>query len=242
MSTAAVTLHAGQGWVQVGDLTLAFALSAMIGFERELRAKSAGLRTHALVGLGSALFVLISKHGFGDVLGEPGVAFDPSRVAAQIVSGIGFIGGGLIFVRRDAVQGLTTAATVWLTAAVGAAAGAGLPVLAVLATVGHFLAVFGLAAVGRQLSRSRHAQAQLRLTYSSGTGALRTALVAATQQGFTVTDVSVDKQENDDGGGPVSVVLSVTGTSSMTQLAAAVADVPGVVAVRGGDDLSEDTS
>ncbi|MEV0977798.1 MgtC/SapB family protein [Streptomyces sp. NPDC049915] len=82
------------------------------------------------MGLGAALFMLVSKYGFADMLGRPGVALDPSRVAAQIVSGIGFIGGGLIFVRRDAVRGLTTAASGWLAASIGAAAGAGLLVLA----------------------------------------------------------------------------------------------------------------
>lgn len=82
------------------------------------------------MGLGSALFMIISKYGFFDVL-EPGtIVLDPSRVAAQIVSGIGFIGAGLIFVRRDSVRGLTTAAGIWLTAAVGAACGASLPLSA----------------------------------------------------------------------------------------------------------------
>lgn len=120
---------AGQGWKQVGELALAFVLSAAIGLEREIRQKSAGLRTHTLVGFAAALVMLVSKYGFGDVLGEH-IVLDPSRVAAQIVSGIGFIGAGLIFVRQDAVRRLTTAATIWLTAAVGMAAGAGLWLLA----------------------------------------------------------------------------------------------------------------
>ena len=106
----------GQGWEQAAELAIALALSAAIGVEREIRQKSAGLRTHTLVGFASALFVLVSKYGFSDVLGDH-VTLDPSRVAAQVVSGLGFIGGGLIFVRRDVVRGLTTAATIWLTAA-----------------------------------------------------------------------------------------------------------------------------
>src|ERR687889_647850 len=123
----------------VGRLGLALVLSAAIGLERELRQKSAGFRTYTLVGLGAALFSVAGAYGFQEELGGPGVPRDPSRVAAQVVTGIGFIGGGLIFVRRDAVRGLTTAATVWLAAAVGMAAGAGLPVLAAGATVGHFV-------------------------------------------------------------------------------------------------------
>src|ERR1700722_9395317 len=119
---------AGQGWLQIGELAMAFVLSALIGVEREIRQKSAGLRTYTLVGFASALIMLVSKYGFGDILSER-VVLDPSRIAAQIVTGIGFIGGGLIFVRRDNVRGLTTAAIVWLTAAVGMACGAGLPLL-----------------------------------------------------------------------------------------------------------------
>jgi hypothetical protein len=93
-----------EGWRQVGELGLALLLSALIGVERQIRQKSAGLRTHTLVAVGAALFVLISKYGLSDVLVPGQIVLDPSRVAAQIVTGIGFIGGGLIFVRRDAVR------------------------------------------------------------------------------------------------------------------------------------------
>ena len=129
----------GQSWVQLAELALAFLLSASIGLEREIRQKSAGLRTYTLVGFSSALVMLVSKYGFTDTLESGRVVLDPSRIAAQIVSGIGFIGGGLIFVRKDIVRGLTTAATVWLTAAVGMACGAGLPILAIAVTLGHFV-------------------------------------------------------------------------------------------------------
>src|ERR1700690_698964 len=121
----------GQGWLQLEELLLAFGLSALVGLEREIRQKAAGLRTYTLVGVSAALFMLISKYGFMDVLESGRVVVDPARVAAQIVSGIGFIGGGVIFMRRDIVRGLTTAASVWLTAALGMACGAGLPILAV---------------------------------------------------------------------------------------------------------------
>ncbi|MGB8521113.1 MAG: MgtC/SapB family protein [Candidatus Tumulicola sp.] len=120
----------GQGWFQIADLGLALALSSLIGLEREHRQKSAGLRTYTLVGFAAALIMLVSKYGFSDVIENGRVVLDPSRVAAQIVTGIGFIGGGVIFMKRDVVRGLTTAAIVWLTAAVGMACGAGLPLLA----------------------------------------------------------------------------------------------------------------
>ena len=94
-------------WPVLPPVLLALVLSALIGLEREVRAKSAGMRTHTLVGFGSAVFVIVSKYGFADLLGTDHIALDPSRIAAQIVSGIGFIGGGLIFVQRDVVRGLT---------------------------------------------------------------------------------------------------------------------------------------
>ena len=98
---------------------MALLLSGAIGLEREIRQKNAGIGTHILVGVGAALFMLVSKYGFTDVLEKGLIVLDPSRMAAQIVSGIGFLGAGLIFVRRDAVRGLTTAAAIWVTAAVG---------------------------------------------------------------------------------------------------------------------------
>jgi putative Mg2+ transporter-C (MgtC) family protein len=94
--------------------------------------------------------MLVSKYGFTDVLEGGRIVLDPSRMAAQIVSGIGFIGGGVIFVRKDIVRGLTTASIVWLTAGVGMAAGAGLPILAVAVTLGHFVLVFIFPAIERR--------------------------------------------------------------------------------------------
>jgi uncharacterized membrane protein YhiD involved in acid resistance len=111
-------------------------LASLIGLERQLCGKSAGLRTQAIVGTSAALIVLVSKYGFGDVLASGRVVLDPSRVAAQIVSGVGFLGAGLILTRQGAVRGLTTAAVVWETAAIGMAAGAGLPLLAASTSAG----------------------------------------------------------------------------------------------------------
>jgi putative Mg2+ transporter-C (MgtC) family protein len=132
----------GQGAKQFIELGTAFLLSAAIGVEREMRHKSAGLRTYTLVGTSAALFLLISKYGFTDVLVKDVVVLDPSRVAAQIVSGIGFIGAGLIFVRQDTVKGMTTAATVWVVTAIGMACGAGLPFLALGVTLAYFVVAF----------------------------------------------------------------------------------------------------
>ena len=129
----------GQSATQFIELGLAFFLSALIGLEREIRHKSAGLRTYTVVGTAAALFLLISKYGFTNVLIDGLIVLDPSRVAAQIVSGIGFIGAGLIFVGQDRVRGLTTAATVWLVTGIGMACGAGLPWLALASTGAYFI-------------------------------------------------------------------------------------------------------
>jgi putative Mg2+ transporter-C (MgtC) family protein len=137
-----VSLASGQGVKQFLELDSAFFLSGAIGLERELRHKSAGLRTSTVVGTTAALFLLISKYGFTDVLSPDRIVLDPSRVAAQIVTGIGFIGAGLIFVKGDRVTGLTTAATVWLVTGVGMACGAGLPLLALAVTPAYFIVAF----------------------------------------------------------------------------------------------------
>jgi putative Mg2+ transporter-C (MgtC) family protein len=121
------------------ELVAAFGLTTLIGLERTIQGKSAELRTQTIVGTSAALIMLISKYGFADVIVAGTVVLDPSRVAAQIVSGIGFLGAGLIITRRGAVHGLTTAAAVWESAAIGMAAGAGLLLLASAVVTPHFV-------------------------------------------------------------------------------------------------------
>ncbi|MBI5786984.1 MAG: MgtC/SapB family protein [Candidatus Niyogibacteria bacterium] len=106
------------------QLFLAAFLGAVIGLEREYQGKAAGLRTYTLVALGACLFTIVSAHGFGGVAGSQ--SFDPSRIASQVVVGVGFLGAGLIFLKGEAVYGLTTAAGLWISAALGVAVGAGL--------------------------------------------------------------------------------------------------------------------
>lgn len=124
---------------------IAAILGGLIGLEREYRDKAAGFRTHFLVAMGSALFMILSAHGFTDVMQTAGdnLRLDVSRIAAQVVSGIGFIGAGMIIFQKNAVRGLTTAAGVWVTAAIGMACGAG---MYILATASTFLVLLGLEA------------------------------------------------------------------------------------------------
>jgi putative Mg2+ transporter-C (MgtC) family protein len=116
-------------------LVVAAVLGGLVGLERERLEWAAGMRTHALVSLGSALFMVVSIFGFSDILAEQHVILDPSRVAAQVASGIGFIGAGTIILRREIVKGITTTASIWAVAAVGLAVGGGMFLASVAATV-----------------------------------------------------------------------------------------------------------
>lgn len=146
-------------WELLIRLTTAALLGGAIGIDRLRADKAAGLRTHMLVGLGSALFMIVSSRGFDEVLRPSLVRVDPSRVASQVVSGIGFLGAGAILRRHEAVQGLTTAASVWTVAAVGLAVGGGLYLAAVAATAVALIVLTVLRWVedrfrGRPVSRS----------------------------------------------------------------------------------------
>ena len=249
----------GQSWLQLAELALAFVLSASIGLEREMRQKSAGLRTYTLVGFSSALVMLVSKYGFTDILESGRIVLDPSRIAAQIVSGIGFIGGGLIFVRKDIVRGLTTAATVWLTATVGMACGAGLPILAIAVTFGHFIVIAVFPAIERRLPKSRWAPSSLQISYQEGRGVLREVLACCTGSEFAVSRVQVERDPTHEvgfartgedtlsleeavGGGStpppkgiVTLRVEVRGAKSVARLAERLSEIPGVTSVQVGD-------
>lgn len=225
----------GQGLVQLEELGLALVLSALVGLEREMRQKAAGLRTYTLVGVSACLFMLISKYGFMNVLENDRVVLDPSRVAAQIVSGIGFIGGGVIFMRRDAVRGLTTAASVWLTAAIGMACGAGLPVLAVATMVLHVVIMFVFPKIADALPRGGKTTTTLRVAYADGRGLLRDILVTATRLRFSIEKVESERAA----GGRVVLGLQVKGKRPASHLIAAVGDIDGVFSVAGADDGDE---
>ena len=125
-------------------LLIAGAMGVCIGVEREYRAKEAGYRTHFLVALGSALLMIVSQYGFSDVLAADLVRLAPSRIAAQVVSGIGFIGAGTIILQKQIVRGLTTAAGIWATSGIGLAIGAGMYGVGIAATV---LVLLGLEAL-----------------------------------------------------------------------------------------------
>lgn len=231
----------GDGWQQVVELGLAFILSSLIGLERSMRGRDAGLRTYALVGVGAALFLLVGKYGFEDATVANLVALDPSRVAAQIVSGVGFLGSALIIKRDETVRGLTTAATVWVTAGIGMACAAGLPVLAVAVTIANFIVVFGYTRLRRTLGIAS-GPGELALAYRDGEGVLRSVLAKCTQLGFTVGEVATQCYPADpraNGGRVVSMVLRVHGHGSIPSLTGELQSLDGVLQVRSGDSIDE---
>ena len=153
-------------------LALAAALGGLIGIERELREREAGLRTHLLVALGSALFTIVSAYGFHAFLtsGQSVIRADPTRIAAQIVTGIGFLGAGAIIRQGLSVRGLTTAATLWVVAAIGLAAGAGYYSAAVITTALVLFSLYPLRiAAYRVLHRFRPGEGRLLVELSIGT-------------------------------------------------------------------------
>ena len=142
-------------WDFVWRLVLAALFGTIIGLDREYREKEAGFRTHFLVSLGSALMMIVSQYGFSEILTHDGVSLDPSRIAAQVVSGIGFIGAGTIIFNHQIVRGLATAASLWATAGIGLTAGAGMSWLALAATILTLVALEGLSLVFRSLGSRR---------------------------------------------------------------------------------------
>jgi len=181
-------------------LLLAGVFGAIIGFEREYRAKEAGIRTHFLVCIGSAMFMIVSQWGFADMIKMAGIGavgdlrLDPSRVASQVVSGIGFIGAGTIMMHREFVRGLTTAAGLWAASAIGLAVGGG---LYVLGAVGTALVLIGLEAL-RLVTRNIKSRAT-RITFVTSN---RDNLIKVTNElnnhDYHITGFVVDEIPNSD--------------------------------------------
>jgi len=193
-------------------LVVATVLGAIVGIERERLERAAGLRTHALVGVGAALFMLVSIYGFNDVMSWPGVSLDPSRVAAQVVSGIGFLGAGTIIFQREIVRGLTTAASIWTVAAIGLAVGGGLYLPAVATTLLALLILAGLKPIEERLFIRRRSRV-IRLVVGPQTGALAAIREAADAVGIRVERMIVEPGSETEGD---QVDLTVSRESSTT--------------------------
>jgi len=202
-------------------LTVAAALGGAIGLERELRERQAGLRTHLVVCVGSALFTLVSAYAFT----SPRV--DPTRIAAQIVSGIGFLGAGAFIRQGLSVRGLTTAATLWLVAAIGMASGAGYYDAAIIATLGALLTLGPLRIVAFRVTSRFRSQTERLLVEVPAGGSPAPVIEAVERYGRVVSlDVA---QEGDRREIAIDVALHNQGSP---QVVAAVAEIDGVLEVR----------
>ena len=205
----------------------------LIGLEREVHRKDAGIRTHVLVGLGSYLFTLVSLYGAPSEL-TGNMRWDASRIAAQVVSGIGFIGAGVIFFGHDSVRGLTTASAIWVAAAVGMACGTGMITVAALVVALYFVAVLALTPVIRRLIH-RDSEGRLRITYTDGRGLLRTILVKASEMGCETMVTASRQMTRRDWKGAV-VDMRVSGKKDVSDLLSVLSMVDGVVEVEVLDD------
>lgn len=225
MSTFLQTSHLS---TQLGTITAAFVLCSLLGVERHFHQKNAGVKTHVLVGMGACIFTLVSAYGFAPVLGND-VHLDPARIAAQVVSGIGFLGAGVIFVNNDIVRGLTTAATVWLSAAMGMACGASMIPLAIYALVLHYLVVFILGPLANRIPSS-HRNERTVIEYDFGKGIMRDILATSSSMGYTASVASTQTIETETGKG-MRVVMHFSGSYPRTELRQALAKLNGVHAV-----------
>jgi putative Mg2+ transporter-C (MgtC) family protein len=219
---------------------IAFVLCSVVGVERSIHQKNAGYRTHVLVGMGACGLTLVSWFGFGAGLDGVTQGVDPTRIAAQIVSGIGFLGGGVIFKGRNFVRGLTTAATIWLTAAIGMSVGAGLIFLGVILTIVHLLTIFVVGPLIRKIPPSDRRR-EMSIVYEDGQGVLRKILGAATAQGFAAEVRSTRRLPRKDRD-LISMEMRFFGNQPLRELVPAMSEIQGVdrVLLHGDSDDDDD--
>lgn len=180
-------------WEYLARILLACLCGGLIGLERTSRQKEAGIRTHVILAMGAALMMVVSKYGFSDVIVLHDVALDPSRIAANIITGVSFLGAGVIFVRGGSIKGLTTAAGLWTTTGIGLALGAGMYFLGAASTV---LVIVIQVVLHRHAPASElpfSAMVTVRLTEAAGAlSHLRDALL---QEGFAIQSMSFRGRE-----------------------------------------------
>ena len=211
-------------------LTVAAVLGGAVGAERELRERQAGLRTHLVVSVGSALFTLVSAYGFRDFIeaGNVYARIDPTRIAAQIVTGIGFLGAGAIIRQGLSVRGLTTAATLWLVAGIGMASGAGYYDGAIIATLGALLTLGPLRIFAYRVIRRFRPEVDRLLVEIPAGGSPAPLIDAIERNGGRVVSLDV-AQERDRRSVAVEVEMH---KSAAPTIVANVADIDGVLEVR----------
>ena len=223
-------------WIDVAvRLFVAAALGGAIGLERELREREAGLRTHLLVSLGSALFFLVSAYAWTDwnFSQRDGIVFDPTRIAAQIVTGIGFLGAGAIIRQGLTVRGLTTAATLWLVAGIGMASGAGYWEAAFIATIAALVTLWPLRIVAhRVVTRMRPTDEQRLVVELVGGQGAAPVLAALEGLGGTVSQFQLSESR---GGRELVATVDFTEQVQASKVASRLAELEHVTGVRWAD-------
>ncbi|PKK37042.1 magnesium transporter MgtC [Siphonobacter sp. SORGH_AS_0500] len=181
----------------VTRIAVAALCGGLVGMERERKEWTAGLRTHMMVCVGSCLAMMVSTYGFEDVRGVEHVSLDPSRVAAQVVSGIGFIGAGtILFLRNEIIRGLTTAAGLWTVSAVGLAAGGGMYFAAFLTTITILFILLGLKPL-QKLFFTKHHQQVIKIKAEAGPAVLDQLQQVLTDQGVTISYLSTERKSKE---------------------------------------------
>ncbi|HLZ60937.1 MAG TPA: MgtC/SapB family protein [Ktedonosporobacter sp.] len=213
-------------------LGVAMVLGAIIGLERESTEHAAGLRTQALVALGSSLFTIISAYGFLSFLNIPHVQIDPTRIASYIVAGIGFLGAGSIFLvhNQERVRGLTTAASVWLVAAVGMACGAGLLLEAIATTILALIVLVLLRLVERALTLKPRGKQTLLIETESLSGSTFSQIYESCTSRHVVVEALKVRAEGELD--TIEVLCHIPDTTTLTQLIDEMRMQPGVRAVQ----------
>ena len=223
-------------WIDVAvRLFVAAALGGAIGLERELREREAGLRTHLLVSLGSALFFLVSAYAWSDwsFSQREGITFDPTRIAAQIVTGIGFLGAGAIIRQGLTVRGLTTAATLWLVAGIGMASGAGYWEAAFIATVAALVTLWPLRIAAHWIvTRIRPTDEQRLVVELAGGQGAAPVLGALEDLGGTVSQFQLSESR---GGRELVATVDFTEQVQASKVAGRLAELEHVTGVRWAD-------
>ncbi|WP_322015811.1 MgtC/SapB family protein [Paraburkholderia sp. J12] len=212
-------------------LLLAALLGSVIGFERERLNWAAGLRTHMLVSTGACLMMLVSAFGFADVLGEKNVVLDPSRVAAQVVSGIGFLGAGSILLRGEVVKGLTTAASLWSVAGVGLAVGGGMYTAAIGATAIILLILAGVKPLERRFIAVRQ-QRSIQVLAERGSVTLDTLHRTLGTGSSRVKQLIVQQSEDDPDLDDIQIALSRVTANDFAAICSRLEKMSGVRACR----------
>jgi putative Mg2+ transporter-C (MgtC) family protein len=224
------------GMLGVGEIVLRLGIAAlfgaMVGVERERRVRSAGIRTMSLVGLGSALFTVAAMYPFDSVARAAHGGVDATRIMAQIVTGIGFLGAGTIWLRKDAVRGLTTAAALWVVAAVGMACGAGQWIVAIAATAVLIFVLAGILPLERYIFPA-HGTRTIRIWASAGAAAEVMARAQEICLGAGLDIEALTLAQSKRGGDVIGLAARMRDVRQVSEAVVAIRQLPGVSAVHG---------